>query len=307
MKGASPRIVLTRKHRCSVRLTPVDTRRARFWIRTAFSNRTTTRPSLHGTHLWKFGVRIREITDDNTSPREFQRNLYVQRRRRAGARREQSAGPGAGQPVPVAITSIEQYRRTLLFQNQGLPPVRSARWAAARRSSRSARAIRRINDGPVRHRRVRRATTGVALPNLTLSYGLRYEAQTNIGDHLDFAPRIGLAWAPGRQRANRQAEDGRAARLRRILRPLRMWQHADRRALQRHRAAAVRHCVAELFPEVPSARRWRHCRLFELVVIQPIAPDVHAPRLMQTAISLERQLPHGTTLAVTYTNAHCRT
>src|SRR5713101_2141924 len=31
-------------------------------------------------------------------------------------------------------------------------------------------------------------------PNITLSYGLRYESQNNIGDHADFAPRVGLAW-----------------------------------------------------------------------------------------------------------------
>jgi hypothetical protein len=34
--------------------------------------------------------------------------------------------------------------------------------------------------------------------NLTLSYGLRYEAQNRIGDKDDWAPRIGLAWAPTR-------------------------------------------------------------------------------------------------------------
>ena len=33
-------------------------------------------------------------------------------------------------------------------------------------------------------------------PNLTFSYGLRYEAQTGIGDHNDWAPRLALAWAP---------------------------------------------------------------------------------------------------------------
>ncbi len=33
-------------------------------------------------------------------------------------------------------------------------------------------------------------------PNLTLSYGLRYEAQNGISDHNDWAPRVGLAWAP---------------------------------------------------------------------------------------------------------------
>jgi hypothetical protein len=35
-------------------------------------------------------------------------------------------------------------------------------------------------------------------PNVTLSYGLRFETQTNISDHADFGPRIGLAWSvPG--------------------------------------------------------------------------------------------------------------
>ncbi len=34
-------------------------------------------------------------------------------------------------------------------------------------------------------------------PKFTLSYGLRYETQSWIGDHHDWAPRISLAWAPG--------------------------------------------------------------------------------------------------------------
>ena len=33
-------------------------------------------------------------------------------------------------------------------------------------------------------------------PNLTLSYGLRYEAQNGISDHNDWAPRVSVAWAP---------------------------------------------------------------------------------------------------------------
>ncbi len=35
-------------------------------------------------------------------------------------------------------------------------------------------------------------------PNLTLSYGLRYEGQNRIRDHADLGPRLALAWAPGR-------------------------------------------------------------------------------------------------------------
>ncbi len=34
-------------------------------------------------------------------------------------------------------------------------------------------------------------------PNLTLSYGLRFEGQNRIGDHADWAPRFSMSWAPG--------------------------------------------------------------------------------------------------------------
>jgi hypothetical protein len=34
-------------------------------------------------------------------------------------------------------------------------------------------------------------------PNITLSGGLRYETQNSLGDHADFAPRLGLAWGIG--------------------------------------------------------------------------------------------------------------
>ncbi|MGA7155215.1 MAG: carboxypeptidase regulatory-like domain-containing protein [Acidobacteriaceae bacterium] len=33
-------------------------------------------------------------------------------------------------------------------------------------------------------------------PNLTLSYGVRYEGQNRISDHTDFAPRFAVSWAP---------------------------------------------------------------------------------------------------------------
>ena len=31
-------------------------------------------------------------------------------------------------------------------------------------------------------------------PNFTLSYGFRYETQTNIHDYGDLSPRLGIAW-----------------------------------------------------------------------------------------------------------------
>ena len=34
-------------------------------------------------------------------------------------------------------------------------------------------------------------------PNITLSYGLRFESQNNINNHADWAPRLGFAWGIG--------------------------------------------------------------------------------------------------------------
>jgi outer membrane receptor for ferrienterochelin and colicin len=34
-------------------------------------------------------------------------------------------------------------------------------------------------------------------PSLAFSFGLRYENQTGIADHTDFAPRFAFAYAPG--------------------------------------------------------------------------------------------------------------
>ena len=37
-------------------------------------------------------------------------------------------------------------------------------------------------------------------PNMTLSMGLRWESQTGISDHSDFAPRVGFAWGLNRHK-----------------------------------------------------------------------------------------------------------
>jgi hypothetical protein len=129
-----------------------------------------------GTHAIKFGGRVRHIEIDDTSQNNF------------GGSWTFTGGFG--------LTSIERYQLTLKLQEQGLTP------AQIRAAGGGATSFR-INAGnPFAD--VSQTDYGVFVqddwrirPNLTLSYGLRYETQTNAHSKLDFAPRIAVAWSPG--------------------------------------------------------------------------------------------------------------
>jgi hypothetical protein len=129
-----------------------------------------------GTHAIKFGGRIRHVKVDDTSPSNF------------GGTWTFTGGFG--------LTSIQRYQLTLRLQDQGMTPqqIRAAGGGASAFS---------INTGnPFAH--VSQTDYGVYLqddwrikPNLTFSYGLRYETQTNAHSKYDFAPRLAVAWSPG--------------------------------------------------------------------------------------------------------------
>src|SRR5438552_3138785 len=150
--------------------------------------------ALHGQHSWRFGVRLRRQADDNISPQNFQGTFTFS----GGAapvldRNNQPALDAAGQPIQAAVTSIERYRRTLLFQKIGLTPSQIASLGGG------ASQFSIIAGDPKLS--VSQFDVGAFVgddwkirPALTMSLGFRYEAQTNIHDRHDLAPRIGVAW-----------------------------------------------------------------------------------------------------------------
>jgi len=101
-----------------------------------------------------------------------------------------------GKSKLIPITSIERYRRTLVFLRQGLSPqqLRVLGGGASQFSIAAGNpeiSVRQIDFGGFVQ------DNWKLRPNFSLGLGLRFETQSNIGITPDFAPRVSFAWAPG--------------------------------------------------------------------------------------------------------------
>jgi len=257
---------------------------------------------IHGTHSWKFGVRMRGQTDDNVAPQNFNGTFTFGGGTLAPVldANNQPVLDASGQPVLAPIQSIERYRRTLLFQQLG--------YSAAQIRSLGGGATQFSISSGIPELGVHQVDVGLfagddwrVRPNLTLSLGLRYETQSNIHDRGDFAPRIAVAWAPG---------GGKNAHAKTVLRAG-FGMFYDRFALGNTLAAERYNGIVQqqfviadpdFFPNPPAAAQLAGFQTAQAA--QEISSSMRAPYLMQTALTLERQLPKNTTLAVTYTNSH---
>ncbi|HTF72035.1 MAG TPA: hypothetical protein VK638_56145 [Edaphobacter sp.] len=125
-------------------------------------------------------------------------------------------------------------------------------------------------------------------PNFTVNLGVRYETQTNIRDRSDLAPRLGLAWAPG----GAQNQSGKTV----VRAGFGMFY--DRFALtnllaaQRYNGIVQQQYVLtnpDFYPVVPAISSLAGSQSSQ--VVQRLDANLRAPYVMQTAVSLERQLP----------------
>jgi hypothetical protein len=253
-----------------------------------------------GAHAWKFGVRMRGETDDNASPQNFGGTFTFGGGLGPALNADnQPVLDASGNPVIVTISSIEQYRRTVLFTGQGLSAaqVRALGGGATQFTINSGTPT--LYDGQF--------DVGLFAgddwrlrPNLTASIGLRYEAQTNIHDRKDFAPRIGLAWAPGAT----AKKTGKT-----VLRGgfgifYTRFDLANTLTAERYNGVVQQQYVVtnpDFYPDIPPIASISGFQTIQ--AIQEISARLHAPYMMQSAASVERQLPGHTTLAVTYTNS----
>lgn len=255
-----------------------------------------------GAHSVKFGARLRGAAVDNTSPQNFTGTFNF------------GGGPGpvldadnkpvldaSGQPLIGTVQSIEQYRRTLLFLQMRLPgaQIRALGGGATQFSINAG--IPAISGSQI--------DVGVfagdewrARSNLSLSFGLRYETQSNIHDWRDIAPRIGLAWAPG--------ASAKKARPKTVVRAgfgtfYDRFSLLNTLAAERYNGVVQQQYVVtnpDFFPMIPSIASLAGFQSTRTV--QEISSTLRAPYMLQSAIGVEHQLPFNTTVTLTYANSH---
>jgi hypothetical protein len=131
----------------------------------------------HGNHTIKFGGRIRDVSINDINAFNF-------------------GGQWVFTGGTTGLTSLQRYQRTLQLMGQGLTPaqIRTLGGGAAQFSINTGSPLASVSQFDIepyvqddwRYR-----------PNLTFSFGVRYEIQSNAGSKLDFAPRFALAWSPG--------------------------------------------------------------------------------------------------------------
>jgi hypothetical protein len=136
-----------------------------------------------------------------------------------------------------------------------------------------------------------------ALPNLTLSGGLRYETQNHISDHRDVAPRLGFAWGLGGKQPKTVLRGGFGIFYSRFGEDLTL------QAIRLNGILQQQYLVPfpSFFPTIPSLDTLAADRL--PTAIRKVASDLRAPYTAQTALSLERQLPKNIQVALTYVNS----
>jgi hypothetical protein len=208
----------------------------------------------------------------------------------------------SNQPIAgtsIQITSIERYRRTLLFQGLGYTPTQ----ILALGGEPSQFTISAGNPNLALHQldaALFASDDWKLRPNFTISLGARYEMQTNISDHNDWAPRIGFAWALGRPndpKPKTVIRSGFGIFYDRFA--LGNTFTADRYNGSLEQAYVVTNPL--FFPNIPSIASLAGSLAPQVQYVKDA--NLHSPYLMQSAVSVERQLPSNTTLAVTYTNS----
>ncbi len=227
---------------------------------------------VHGNHLIKFGGRLRAMTDSNVSNSNFKGVFtFSSLSKTSGYEKNPLGGAACLAPFIAALPALptsgdlfgcggSQFAITTGQPLSDVSLVDAGLYAQ--------------DDWRIR-------------PNMTLSYGLRFETQNDIHDHGDFAPRISFAWGLG---------GGKKVAPKTVLRagfgmfyerfPYNLVLQAERL----NGFTQQQTIVAAMQENSPTSYQ--------------IASNLRAPLIMQSAVGVERQVAKSTTVALTYINSY---
>jgi len=283
-----------------------------------------------GNHFLKIGGRLRYVGIRSVAPSNFGGTYTFGGGTGPVLDANDQVVPGAG---TIAINSLERYRRTLVFQKQGL----------------SAAQIRSLGGGPTQlsiaggnpEVSVNQRDIGFYVqddwklrPNFTISPGLRYESQNNISSDLNFAPRIGFAWSPSFGGGKKKAPtSGTASKDAAPAKPVtatagpagggqnktvvrggfgifysRIGEDLTMQALRFNGVNQRQYVVSDpavlgLFPAVPQINDL--AAFAQPQTRRVLSPHLAPPYSLRGSVSLEHQLPYNLKLSLTY--SHYRT
>ncbi|HEX8736469.1 MAG TPA: carboxypeptidase regulatory-like domain-containing protein [Pyrinomonadaceae bacterium] len=253
------------------------------------SNYTTTSLGKNNAHAVKFGIRLRGVSIKDRSESGFGGTYLF------------NGFAAAGDPCDIDadnfVSSIEQYRCKV----QGRTEARYNPDQFIITTGDPLADISQVDVGlfVTDDWRVR--------PDLTLSFGLRYENQTNISDKMNFAPRFSFAWSPGA---------GGAKQPKTVFRGgfgVFYDRFSENYSLQSERFNGSRQLQFNVQDNTPILAQPAFTAdgqvlnpitasqlssvAPQLGTIRRVAEDLHSPYTMQLALGVERQLPMRTTLS----------
>jgi hypothetical protein len=256
---------------------------------------TTSRQS--GKHLLKAGGQVKFTWQTDGSTDNFG-GTYTFSARMApqlNSRNEVMNGP-AGKPVLIPITTIEAYRRTVLFKNSGLSPsaIRQLGGGASQFS---------LTSGEVETNLEQYEFGGFVqddwrlFPRFSLSSGVRYERQNNIASDLDIAPRLAFAWGIGGQGQPETVLRGGVGMFYERVGEYLVLRARQMNGVHQRQYFVSDTSVLDLFPAVPSPTALTGYAVAQSKV--QLAPDLRTPYSLQASIAVERQVVENLSLAAT--------